>query len=99
MMSEGVVRYVRNPDFIFRKVVDEAILVPLKQNVADMDAIFSLNEVGAFVWDQLVDAKTLTDLKAAVFSEFDEKPETIEKDLASFLGSLEEIGAIMLGDE
>jgi len=97
MMSEGVVRYVRNPDFIFRKVVDEVILVPLKQNVADMDAIFSLNEVGAFVWDQLDDSKTLTDLKSAVFSEFDAEPETMEKDLVSFLQSMVDIGAIKRG--
>jgi len=55
-------RYQRHEDFIFRKIVEEMILVPVKQNVAEMEAVFTLNEVGAFLWEQLSQPRSLNEL-------------------------------------
>ncbi len=51
-MTQQEARYERNPDFIFRKIVDEMVLVPIHQDVADMDCIYTLNSVGASIWEQ-----------------------------------------------
>jgi len=40
--------YIRNPDFIFRKIVGEMILVPIHADVADLNCLYTLNDVGAF---------------------------------------------------
>ncbi len=39
----------KNENFVFRQIDDETILVPIKNNVGDMGAIYNLNGVGAYV--------------------------------------------------
>lgn len=87
-------RIKRSDNFIFRKVVNEMILVPVKQNVADMEHIFTLNEVGAFVWDKLSESSTIDELHEAVLEEFDVEPAIAQQDLKLFLEDLEAFQAL-----
>jgi methyltransferase-like protein len=86
--------YKRNEDFVYRKIENETILVPIKNNVGDMGCIYNLNEVGAFVWENLDGEKTLDDLKNMVMEEFDASGSEAEKDLNEFVGDLINIEAI-----
>ena len=86
--------YTRNPDFIYRKVIDEFILIPIHQDVADMDSIYILNGVGAFIWENLDPSTTLTDLEATLLEEYDADPNEITNDMERFLRDMTDIGAI-----
>jgi methyltransferase-like protein len=86
--------YRRNADFVYRKIENETILVPIKNNVGDMGSIYNLNEVGAFVWENLDGKKTLDDLKNMVTEEFDVSIQDAEIDLCEFINDLKEIDAI-----
>jgi hypothetical protein len=86
--------YTRNPDFIYRKVIDEFILIPVHQDVADMDSIYILNGVGAFIWENLDPSTTLTDLEATLLEEYDADPNEITNDMERFLRDMTDIGAI-----
>ncbi len=55
MSSLGVI-YTKNPDIIFRQIADEAVLVPIKRNTADLEKIYTLNPVASFMW-QMLDGK------------------------------------------
>ena len=87
-------RYQRNEDFIFRKIVEEIILVPIKQNVAEMEAVFTLNEVGAFLWEQLGQPRSLSELHNAVLNEFEADPASVLEDIEAFLKEAEAFGAV-----
>ena len=87
-------KYRRNANFVYRKIENETILVPIKDNVGDMGCIYNLNEVGAFVWEHLDGEKTLDDLKNMVTEEFDVSDQEAEKDLNQFVGDLIDIEAI-----
>lgn len=87
-------RYERNPDFVFRKIVDEMILVPIRADVADMEAIYTLNEVGAFIWERLDGQATLSEIEAAVLDEYDAGTDVIAKDLVAFIQELDSVGAV-----
>ena len=87
-------RYKRNENFIFRKIVEEMILVPIHQDVIDMDGIYTLNELGAFIWDSLEVSKTHDELEQAILEEYDTDIKTINQDLQSFLAEMIIIGAI-----
>jgi hypothetical protein len=91
---QNEIHYERNPDFIYRKVVDESILVPIHQDVADMDSIYTLNGVGAFVWEHLDQPRTQADLQAAILEEYAADPEGIIADLEHFLGEMTDISAL-----
>ena len=87
-------RYQRNEDFVFRKIVEEIILVPIKQNVAEMEAVFTLNEVGAFLWEQLGQPRSLSELHNAVLDEFEADPAIVLEDIEAFLNEAEAFGAV-----
>jgi hypothetical protein len=87
-------KYRKNKDFVFRKIQDETILVPIKDNVGDMGSIYNLNEVAAFIWEHLDGEKTLLDIKNMVVKEFDVSSEEAEEDLVAFVSQLKEIDAI-----
>ncbi|MHB1318034.1 MAG: PqqD family protein [Anaerolineae bacterium] len=93
-MAQESARYRRNPDYIFRKIVDELVLVPITQNVADMDAIYTMNPVGASIWEKLESEPTLGELQEAILGEFDADPEVVAADLVEFLAELEAAGAV-----
>ncbi len=87
--------YQRNPDFIYRKIVEESVLVPLHKDVADMDCIYTLNSVGAFIWEQLEEPSTVDALQAALLEEYDADPEVLRADLAQFVEEMTSIGALI----
>lgn len=93
-MIEDNAKFERNPDFIYRKIVDEVVLVPIHKQVADMDCIYTLNSVGASVWQLLEEHDTKKALQSALLEEFDVPLEMLSSDLDSFLQELEIIGAI-----
>ena len=91
-------RYVRNQDFVFRTINHEAILVPIRDNVGDMGCIYSLNEVGAFVWEQLDGRKTIGDVKNLVLEAFDGVPASVDRDLQELVEQLSSIDAVRESD-
>jgi hypothetical protein len=94
-MTNNPVRYLRNPGFIFRKVVDEMILVPIHQKVDEMDSIYTLNDVGAFIWENLREPRSFTDLESALKEAYDAPEDQISADLEQFLGTLMAFDAVV----
>ena len=88
-------RYVRNPDFVFRRIADEVILLPIRKNLGDLESIFTLNEVGARVWELLDGRRSVGEIRDLVVAEFEVTPEIAAADLLELLRHLEEIGAVL----
>ena len=86
--------YQKNQNFVFRQIDDETLLVPIKDNVGDLGSIYNLNQVAAFVWQNLDGQKTLNDIKDLMTGEFEVSDLDAEQDLAEFVGQLEKIDAI-----
>ena len=93
-MTEADRTYKRNENFVFRQIENETILVPIKDNVGDMNCIYNLNEVGAFVWQNIKCKNSVADLKDMILSEFDVTESQAEADLDEFVRDLKEIEAI-----
>jgi hypothetical protein len=86
----------RNPNFIFRMILDEAILVPIRKEIADLNALYTLNEVGAFVWQQLDQPQTLGEIQTNLLAEYEADPDTTVKDLQSYIRDMLGIDALRL---
>jgi len=93
-LGQEQARYERNPTFIFRRIVDEAVLVPIHRDVADMECIYTLNDVAAFLWSRLEAPASLDQLQAAVLEEYAAEPEAVASDLPDFLEEMVSVGAI-----
>lgn len=75
--------------FVTREVGDELILVPLSGNVAEMNALFTLNETAKFIWDNAAENNSIDDLLKLMLDTFDIDEQTARKDIESFLEKLE----------
>ena len=93
-MEDQNTQYLRNPDFIFRKIVEEMILVPIHEDIADMNSIYTLNEVGCYLWEKLAEPITIGELKKAVLEEYDAPPEQVSVDVDQFLNDLGAFSAV-----
>lgn len=79
---------------VSRKIVDELILVPIRTSVADMESLYTLNDVGARVYELIDATRTLAQICEAIVDEFDVTKEQALKDVGTFTEQLVEIGAI-----
>jgi hypothetical protein len=87
--------YSKSDSIVSRKIADEFILVPIRQNVGDLESIYTLNETAARIWE-LIDGKNkVRKIKERIVEEFEVTPEEAEKDLIEHLQQLEKIKAII----
>jgi len=86
--------YGKNENLVHRRIGDETILVPIRDSTGDMDAIYTLNELGAFIWEHLDGSNSLEDVKRGILDEFDVTPEQAEEDLLGFVKELVSINAL-----
>jgi hypothetical protein len=86
--------YARDPNFVSRRIENETILVPIRNNVGDLDCIFSLNSVGALVWEHLDGVADLGFIRDTITRKFDVPESSAEADLITFIDQLRSISAI-----
>jgi len=94
-MTDAEQTYKRNENFVFRQIENETILVPIKDNVGDMSCIYNLNEVGAFIWQNIKCKNSVADIKNMILSEFEVTESQAEADIDEFVKDLKEIEAIV----
>jgi hypothetical protein len=73
-----------SPRVVFRRINDECLLIPLTDNIADMDSLYRLNETGVFIWEMIDGKRDIRDITARMAEEFDVDPDEAEKDIMQF---------------
>jgi hypothetical protein len=91
--------YKKDPNIVSRMIAGETILVPIHNNVADMDYIFTLNETAARVWELLDEKNSLEDIHACLINEFEADAAEVSQDLTDLVSDLLDIGAIKEVDD
>ncbi len=86
--------YRKNSDIVARKIVDEMILVPVRRRVGDVESLYTLNEVGARIWELIDGKREVREIRNLLLREFEANEVQIDADLLAFLDQLSEIGAI-----
>jgi hypothetical protein len=86
--------YQKDESVVSRDIAGEVILVPIRQNVGDLESIYTLNETAAFIWALLDGKRTVGDIRDHVVAEFEIDKVEAEADLRELLAQLEAIGAV-----
>ena len=79
---------------VSREIAGEAILVPIRQNVGDLESIYTLNETAARAWELVNGQNTLGDIRDAIVAEFVVDEEQAQEDLIEIMNDLVSIYAI-----
>ena len=87
-------RYEKEPSIVYREIAGEAILVPIRRNVADMESVYTLDSVGADIWKLIDGDRTLPDILDVLLGEYDVEADVLSRDLDEFIEQLESVGAI-----
>ena len=87
----------KSDSIVSRKIGDEFILVPIKQDVGDLESIYTLNETAARIWELIDGRMKVREIKEKILQEFEVTPNEAERDLIEHLQQLEGIRAIIEG--
>jgi len=76
-------------DYVYCSVDDEMVLLGLEDGI-----YYGLNPVGAFIWEQIKEPKTIPEIRDAILEEFDVGRTECEEDLKELLQELADKGLI-----
>ena len=74
--------------FLLKTIADQRVVVPLGTNTVSFRSIITLNDTGAFLWEQLQSDNTEEGLVKALLSEYDVDERTARSDVAEFIKKL-----------
>lgn len=80
--------------FILKEMAGSWVVVPVGENMVNFQMMMTLNESGAFLWNQLAEEKTEEELVSALLEEYDTDAETAAADVKEFLRALAEKGVV-----
>jgi hypothetical protein len=78
----------RSQSVVTTKTGNEYVLVPVANNIADMNSVYTLNETGAFIWEQINGARSAEDIIRAMMTEYEVDHETASQDVFSFVDDM-----------
>ena len=77
-----------SPDVVARRVAGEYLLVPVRSGAAQMDFIFTANEIGSAIFRQLDGSRDGRAIARQLTREFDVDEERAQRDVVEFLRAL-----------
>lgn len=76
-------------NIVTRKTGNEYVLVPVANNIADMNSVYTLNETGAFIWEQIDGKRTIEEIIEILVKEYEIDNKTAMEDVFTFINNLD----------
>jgi hypothetical protein len=70
------------------KTGNEYVLVPVANNIADMNSVYTLNETGAFIWEHINGENSVEDIINEMTTEFEVDFVTASNDFFAFIDDM-----------
>lgn len=83
-----------NKDFMLRKIADEYIIVPTGKASQIFNGMITVNEVAAFIWENVDECETIENIVSKLLSEFDIDEDNARQDVEGFTSELIKIGMV-----
>ena len=78
-------QFRRNPDYIYREIAGEAVLVPIGKAAESFFGIISINSTGSFLWKILEKQCSLRELSERLAREYELEKDQSLRDVTEFL--------------
>lgn len=86
--------YSKNPNFVFRKVAREFLLIPVRKKLNQVNKLYVLNETAAAIWDRIDGRSSMEDIVDGVTRDFEVSAEQLSQDASTLIQDLLSIEAI-----
>lgn len=87
-------RFSPDPTFVYRRIADDCLLVPIRQPEAGQQCIYVLNPMANRIWELLDGRRTLAEVRDQLLEEFEVAPQELEQDLQEFIQQMRELGSL-----
>lgn len=77
-----------SPSIVTRKTGSEYVLVPIANNIADMNSVYTLNDTGAFIWELIDGKRDVGEIVEKLTEEYDIDEETATANVLEFAEDL-----------
>jgi hypothetical protein len=77
-----------SPSVVTRKTGNEYVLVPIANNIADMNSVYTLNETGAFIWEHINGKRSIEEIISTLTTEYEIDNKTASEDMFSFIDNM-----------
>ena len=81
-----------SPDVVSRRIAGERLLMPVRHGAAQIDYLFTSNEVGSAIFDLLDGRRAAPEIARLVSAEFEVAEEQARADVLEFLSILYDAG-------
>jgi len=78
----------QSTSIVTRKTGNEYVLVPITNNIADMNSVYTLNETGAFIWEHIDGKRTVEEIITELMNEYEIDKQNAESDVITFIGNM-----------
>lgn len=75
----------KSPNIVSKVIDNDYLLIPVVEDTMDMNNIYGITEVGAFIWDNIDSKNTINDIIKKVIKEYDITKEIASADVTEFL--------------
>ena len=75
-------------EYVLRQIGDDYIIVPVGKSVLSFNGMITVNETGAFLWEQLVKGTSKEGLLETLMETYEVTQEEAERDIDEFLDVL-----------
>ncbi len=93
-MSPQTRRFIQDQGVVTRQIAGETVLVPIRSGAADLDFIYTSNDMGTTIWESLDGEKSVDQIVETVCREYDVPAEEATQDVMDFLSALETAGLV-----
>jgi len=80
--------YIRSASVVTRKIDGETLIVPVRSGVGDLSSIYSLNELGTFIWEALAEPCTQEMLLQRVLEAYETTTGQAQRDVEHFIAQM-----------
>lgn len=75
-------------EFILREIAGEYILVPTGETTLNFNGLITVNELGAFIWNNIEKVNSEEDILKLILDEYEVEENIAREDLNEFLDKL-----------
>ncbi len=82
--------FAHSGEFVLRNVGTEAVLVPIRNRVGDLDSVYVMSPVAVRIWSLIDGVNDVDAIAARIGDEYDVEPAAAAQDVNELLSALEE---------
>ena len=81
--------FAKDTRIVTRCIAGETVIVPIRHDTANLDSIYTLNEIGTVIWNLLDQQASFDQMVQSIAGEYEVSTEQAAEDIDDFLQKLQ----------